>query len=248
MAGTPIPVPELGVTIQQPRIKDIALMGEADFFKGINLLSVKVESYEKMVESNRNLSPEEKEAVKNELMFMTNFQLLLNTLKSEPSLKLVLQNFFLMLFPTCKKVSIDESLIIISWLDDTPELIITDREFDIVAEIVPALFTSESMGQEGFNPANDKAAQIAAKIQARRDKVAKEQGRDKKEQSPIGTAVSVLATSDGLSINEVLNYTLPQIYHQIDRSGKLHDFKSQMTLGAFGGLKDIEISNWKEPI
>ena len=35
MCGIDFPVPECQLTIHQPRIKEIALIGEADFFSGI---------------------------------------------------------------------------------------------------------------------------------------------------------------------------------------------------------------------
>ena len=38
MCGTDYPVPECQLTIHQPRIKEIALIGEADFFAGIQCL------------------------------------------------------------------------------------------------------------------------------------------------------------------------------------------------------------------
>ena len=40
MAGTDIPIPELQLTLHQPKIKEIALMGEADFLVGIQCLSI----------------------------------------------------------------------------------------------------------------------------------------------------------------------------------------------------------------
>lgn len=35
MSGIDIPVPECQLTIHQPRLKEIALIGESDFFSGI---------------------------------------------------------------------------------------------------------------------------------------------------------------------------------------------------------------------
>jgi hypothetical protein len=35
MCGTDYPVPECQLTIHQPRIKEISLIGESDFFTGI---------------------------------------------------------------------------------------------------------------------------------------------------------------------------------------------------------------------
>jgi hypothetical protein len=35
ICGTDVPVPECQLTIHQPRISEISLIGEADFFSGI---------------------------------------------------------------------------------------------------------------------------------------------------------------------------------------------------------------------
>jgi len=40
LAGADIPIPELQVAIHQPRIKEIALIGETDFFTGIQCLNI----------------------------------------------------------------------------------------------------------------------------------------------------------------------------------------------------------------
>ena len=40
MAGIDIPIPELQLTIHQPTIKEIALIGETDFFIGIQCLTI----------------------------------------------------------------------------------------------------------------------------------------------------------------------------------------------------------------
>lgn len=40
IAGTDIPVPELQLTLHQPRIKEIALIGDTDFFVGVQCLNI----------------------------------------------------------------------------------------------------------------------------------------------------------------------------------------------------------------
>ena len=40
MCGTDIPVPEIQATIHQPKIKEIALIGEADFFVAVQCLNI----------------------------------------------------------------------------------------------------------------------------------------------------------------------------------------------------------------
>ena len=40
MCGIDIPIPELQLTIHQPSIKEIAFIGEADFFLGVQCLTI----------------------------------------------------------------------------------------------------------------------------------------------------------------------------------------------------------------
>lgn len=224
-------------------------MGEGRFLQGISLITTTKERYEKMLESNDSITEEQRESVKNELMFMTDFQLVLNTANSDKEMESVFRDFLMLLLPKARRVSLEDSFVIISWIDkETEALIMTATEFESVAEIVPQILLSNDGGEQEFNPSSDQAAQIAAKIQARRDIVAKEKGLEKKQESPIGTAVSIISTSDGIPISEVVNYTLPQLFMQLDRTGKLQDFQTQITLGVMGGLKDVDIVDWKESI
>ena len=40
MCGIDIPIPEIQATIHQPKIKEIAFLGEKDFFTGVQCLSI----------------------------------------------------------------------------------------------------------------------------------------------------------------------------------------------------------------
>lgn len=57
MCGTDFPVPECQLTIHQPRIKEIALIGEADFFAGIQCLCLNKSMFvqdESLLETTNN--------------------------------------------------------------------------------------------------------------------------------------------------------------------------------------------------
>ena len=45
MCGTDIPVPECQIVVHQPRIKEIALIGEQDFFIGAQTLTLNKEMF-----------------------------------------------------------------------------------------------------------------------------------------------------------------------------------------------------------
>lgn len=249
MTGVPIPSPSLGTTIRQPTVKDVSLIGETRFLRGISLLTTTKEKYQELVENSSQFSEEQVEMVRNELLFMSDFQLVLNTANSDQELAGILKDMLLMLITGAKAITLEESFIIVGWMDpDTDVLIMTEKEFTDIVEIAPQVLVSDSIGEKEFNPANDQAAQIAAKIQARRDIVAREKGLSQEETSPIGTAVSILSTSDGIPVTEIVEYTLPQLFMQLERSGKKYDQMAQFTLGAMGGLKTSDLVNWKEPI
>ena len=57
MCGTDIPIPECQLVVHQPRIKEIALIGESDFFTGIQCLCLNKSMFvkdESLLENTNN--------------------------------------------------------------------------------------------------------------------------------------------------------------------------------------------------
>lgn len=256
VAGTPIPIPELGVEFHQPTLKQIAQMGESNFYQSLAVFMTKKEDYLAELEKRFENSPELLEEVKGRLAFMNNFQLVLSILDANKESIGILRSFLFVVFPNLSKCFIDEIAMILSFKvgvkeDGSPEIkqvIINEGEFNAIAEVVQDLFASEELNKSAFNPANDKAASIAAKIEARRAKVAAENGLDKKKTSMIATSISILSTIGFTPLDTILNYTLPQLGFQLDRAKQFVSYETQMTLGAFSGLKDVEIADWAKLI
>lgn len=249
LAGSPLPVPELSVEIHQPTLREVALLGEKELYQVYSLLTLTSEKYMKMVEAKAEGDKEMIEAVKNKLMFMDDFQLVLETALQDGALNSNLIGFLYIIFPKAKKITVEKNFLIISWLNsDKKELLMTNKEFQHFVPVIDRMFNTGNSNKEAFNPINDKAAEIAAKIEARRKRLAKEKGEDKEEKSALATGISVLATVDGMSLDTILNYTIPQLYYQLERSRKYSEYQTQITLGAFAGLKDVEIADWTHSI
>ena len=51
MCGTDIPIPQLQLTLHQPRIKEIAFLGESNFFVGVQCLNIN----RSMIKQDKNL-------------------------------------------------------------------------------------------------------------------------------------------------------------------------------------------------
>lgn len=256
LAGTPIPIPELGVELHQPRLKEIAVLGEDNFYQALAILTTKKETYLAEMEKRFQKEPETFKAIQERISFLSDFQLVLHLLDANEESSLVIKSFFYTVFPTLGKCFIDDMAMILSFKDGIDEngkikykqVIVSEQQFLALSGIVEELFASEEMNKQAFNPANDKAAQIAAKIEARRAKVASEKGLDKNKNSMIATSISILSSIAYIPLETLLNYTLPQLSYQLERSKELVSYETQMTLGAFSGLKDIEIADWSKPI
>ena len=86
MCGTDIPIPECQVTIHQPKIKEIALIGESEFFTGIQTLCV-----------NKNMLAQGETLLQN----TSNFQIFMTIMQEKETVdkKEAVQQLFPILFP-----------------------------------------------------------------------------------------------------------------------------------------------------
>lgn len=248
-SGCPVPIPSMGLELYQPTIRDIARFGEDNFSTVLSLVSYSKEDYIEHAETAYKNEPEKIESVKNELMFMTDFQLILETANESSEMQSIFTSFLYLLIPIAKKIVIEEKrFLTISFNNGKEALFMTDSMFAELKEAILDMFLLREQKKAGFNPANDKAAQIAKKLEDRRNKLARMRGEVDKNTSSLATAASIVSSIDGVSLVEVYKYTLPQLIHQLDRSEKYVYYKTQITLGAFAGLKDVEISDWRESI
>ena len=89
MTGADIPIPECQLTLHQPSIKEIGLVGEEDFLSALQLLWINKNSY---LEDNINLSD------------MTNFQIFMTIMQDKEAVnkKLAVLSVLQLLFPAYK--------------------------------------------------------------------------------------------------------------------------------------------------
>ena len=99
MCGTDIPIPQLQLTLHQPRIKEIAFLGESNFFIGVQCLNI-----------NRSMIMQDK----NLLVNTNNFQIFM-TIMSEPEAKDkkdATKQLLSLIFPNYKTLFTPRSLIL----------------------------------------------------------------------------------------------------------------------------------------
>ena len=230
MCGTDIPVPQCQIVIHQPKIKEIALIGEQDFFVGAQTLTL-----------NKSMFVEDKEGLAN----ISNFQIFMTIMseKEAKDKKLAVQQVFTLIFPKDKVLITPQSLIFSRGQEGN--IIIDESNFDYLQDILRMVFCSKNgpMDQQAFNPANDKAKEIAQKLMKGRERIAAERGDT--NASVFSQYLSILTVGlQSMSIQDLMDLTMFQLYDLIERYSLYVNWDIDIRSRLAGGKPDKSPDNW----
>ena len=202
MCGTDIPVPEIQATIHQPKIKEIALIGEADFFVAVQCLNI-----------DKNYLRQDKTLLQD----TNNFQIFMTIMseKEARDKKKATQQLLQLLFPNYSILFTPRS-IMLQGKDSSS--IIDENNFEAFQQVLKQIFcvSNANNQQSGFNPANDKAREIAEKLMRGRQKVAELNGSA--NASIFSQYLSILTIGvQSMSLQTLMNSTMFQIYDLVER-------------------------------
>lgn len=230
MCGTDIPVPECQITVHQPKIKEIALIGEQNFFMGAQTLTL-----------NKTMFVEDKEGLAN----INNFQIFMMIMseKEAKDKKLAVQQVFTLIFPESKVLITPRSLIFNQ--QNNENIIVDENNFDYLQDILRMVFCSKNgpMDQQAFNPANDKAKEIAQKLMRGRERIAAERGDS--NSSVFSQYLSILTVGlNSMSMQDLMNLTMFQLYDLIERYSLYINWDIDIRSRLAGGKPDKSPDNW----
>ena len=201
MCGIDIPCIDLAVTVHQPTIKEIAYMGEKEFFIALQCLCV---------DKNRFLQD------RNLLRETNNFQIFMMIMNDEKTKeqRVPVQNLLSLMFPTYANVLFTPRSLILR--GDTGNLTIDEQNFQFVQEIAKEIFCFKQTQSDGsFNPANQKAEEIARKIARGRKKVAEIKGLD--NVSIFSQYLSILTVGLHIPLQNLVDLTVFQLFDLHER-------------------------------
>lgn len=232
MCGTDIPVPECQLTIHQPRIKEIALIGEADFFAGIQCLCL-----------NKSMFVD-----KSHLETTTNFQIFMTVMseKEAAEKKVAVQQVCTLLFPSMKTSFTPRSMILIG---EGRTVTIDESNFEALQTIISTICCTKTgpMDQQAFNPANDAAKEIAEKLMRGRQRVAAQKGTS--NASIFSQYLSTLTIGVGsLSLSEAMNLTMYQLYDLVERYMLYLNWDIDIRSRLAGAKPESPTENWMKNI
>lgn len=229
MCGTDIPIPECQLIIRQPVIKEIALIGEREFFSGIQTLCI-----------DKNMVSQENEVLNG----TSNFEIFMTIMKDEQGQekKKILQQIFPLFFPQYKISFMPRGLV---FIQNDFILTIDDTNFQYLQEIVGKIccLKSDTSQKTSFNPANDAAKKIAEKLMRGRQKVAEQKGES--DTSIFTQYLSILTIGlNSMSIQDLMNLTIFQMYDLIERYSLYIDWDLDVRSRLAGAKPDGKPENW----
>lgn len=236
LSGNDIPFPEAQLTLHQPRLQEIALIGEEAFVVGCGFL---------------NFSKELLSSVdKNRLSDIDDFDIFMSIMinksaevvRSVEGALLVLQ----LIFPLYN-ISVRDGVIVLT--KDGQEYYINRNNFAAFKHLISTMFRLK-LGEETlekYNPSGDMSRRIAEKFKKRQEqlmKMAKEVAGDGKRVAILSRYASILAVGLQKNLNELMQYTVYQLYDEFQR------FQLKLQWDAYvqarmAGAKDLEeVDNW----
>ncbi len=233
ITGADIPIPECQLVLHQPTIKEIAFMGEHEFFVGVQTLTL----HKSMFMDKDKGVPES----------ITNFQIFMTIVngKETADKKEIVKQLFLIIFPKYKVLFTPNSIL---FQDDNGNHMVDASNFESLQEILRMVFcvNSTDMDKQAFNPANDAAKEIAEKLMRGRQRVAAQSGEN--NHSIFSQYLSVLVIGTQLGFNELQTYTMYQIFDLMERYSLYTNWDIDLRCRLAGGKPDTQPDNWMKNI
>lgn len=233
MAGSDIPIPELEIALHQPTLKEISYIGENDFFIGVQCLCL----YKSMFIKD-----------KDGLEDITNFQIFMTVMTDKTTVdkKFATLQVLQLIFPGYNVLFTPMSLIL---QKEENNITIDDSNFGILQEKLRVIFCAQDgpMDQQAFNPANEKAREIAEKLMRGRQRVAAQNGSS--NASIFSRYLSILTIGlSSMSLLELVNLTMFQLYDLVERYTLYMNWDIDVRTRLAGGKPDSQPDNWMKEI
>ena len=233
MCGTDYPVPECQLTIHQPRIKEIAYIGEQDFFNGIQCLCL-----------NKTMFVKDESLLED----TNNFQIFMTIMSEKEAVdkKIAVQQVCTLLFPKHKVLFTPRSFILNG---ESGSIQIDETNFEFLQEAITNICCLKTgpMDQQAFNPANDKAREIAEKLMRGRQRVAEQKGQS--NVSIFSQYLSILTIGlNSMSLQDTMDLTMYQLYDLVERYMLYINWDMDIRCRLAGGKPDSQPDNWMKTI
>lgn len=233
MCGTDIPIPECQLVIHQPRMHEIALIGDTDFFTAIQTLCV-----------NKNMIAQGETL----LADTNNFQIFMTIMQEKEAIdkKEAVKQLFPLIFPQHQMILTPRSIVMNS---ESGSSIIDENNFEAFQKIIGSIFCINSgpMETQSFNPQSKKAKEIADKLMRARQRVAAQ--KTDEAGSIFSQYISVLTVGlNSMSLRECEELTMYQLFDLVERYMLYVNWDLDIRSRLAGAKGEKQPENWMKKI
>lgn len=232
-----IPFVEGCLVLHNPTIKEIAFLGEQDFYIGCNFLNFSKEKF---------LNDEDKIHLTNQSNFDILMSIIING--AEKQIKLICQKALMvlaLLFPNYKIDFTPKAIIFTSSENNEDKGYINNNNFEQFKILLNKLFNLEinEKDEQKLNPQNETAKRIAEKLNRGRQQVNKLKNGSNFT-SILSRYISILSVGEKKDMNSFFQYTIYQLFNEFQRFELKENFDMYVK-AKMAGAKDIkEVDNW----
>ena len=229
--GEDVPFPEARLTIHQPKLREISMIGEFNFHIGSRFLMF---DKDKILNEQDNFHLEDK----------NNFDIFMSVMRDRNKVEHKVNALMILslLFPNAQ-INVGKTQIDIIVGETTSS--INAKNFDIFQDIIGQIFCLIDEEEKQYNPADALAAAIAKKLKKAKEKVQKDKNKiDIENTSIYGRYISILAVGLGKDKNDLCNYTIPQIKDEMKRFQLNQNFDMYIKMKLAGAEDVEEVEDW----
>lgn len=237
ITGIDLPIEGLGLTVRQPKVREIAMLGQQNYFLALRLFGLSKEQLSITTDQVTNWtifqrSLEQKiEGIKSTRAFMTNF---------------------LQLFVVGKITIGPRSLIV----DTSGGLInIEPEDFESFQSLITKIGGTSLLQsvEEVFNPKNKRAAEIAEKMKKARARLAKVKaaengGQQTDSEGFIARYIRAVSVATANSLEDVCNMTLLQLNTVMETYLAKEAYDLEIRSRLAGAKSDKQLLHWTMPL
>ena len=189
LSGNDVLIEEIQLLMHPPKIKDIAFIGEDNFFGGCELLRF---DKDKLTTEDRS-----------HLDSFSNFEILMSIMREKN--------------PNMQK-SIKAASFVLTLLFPTYDIKLDKNNYDIFFIFLNELLCldGDAKGSD-YNPSGSLASKIADKLKDRHAKLAQRDAKGSQKIAILSRYVSILAVGENKDMNSLLNYTIYQLFDEFKR-------------------------------
>lgn len=230
-----IPFPAAQLTIVQPSVKNISLLGEeSNFLVSVNALT---KNY-RAIKDNFDLSQ------------LSNFEIFMTMMMEKDAnvqkIKQGVEQMLSLLFPNHQIMMTPQSIILMN--EEKKSFLIDANNFDAFADIIYDMFCLKNFHGDDFddyNPGGDRARALVEKFRKKRELLAelrRERGENSSLMSVLERYISILAVGERKDKNQLAEYSVFQLVDEFKRFQlkETFDFTFQAKMAGAQKIKDAK--------